>query len=199
MSFITNITSSPATTGVYSNGYPINVDNDGGNVRAGGTVADSDKMSSSSLGEGNPITTLVSGVGNTAANHAGTWNQTSQYQDIVGVTTTIAGTSNTTLLFGALDDGIPSINQKGIIRSLNYKSGVVAGNWNVYSGTFSPALLTTIAGGWSIKDGDEQGGTLIGDKTDRAANPTQDEPGRIAYMAGAPAPTTGNYARRTLW
>ena len=198
MSFITNITSTPVT-GTYSNGSPIYIDNDGGNVRAGGTIADSDKMSSSSLGEGNPITTLVSGVGNTAANHAGTWNQTSQYQDIVGVTTTIAGVSNDVLVFGALGDGNKSINQKGIIRSLNYKSGVVAGNWNVYSGAFDPALLSTIAGGWSIKDDDEQGGTLVGDKTDRAANPTQDEPGRLAYMAGAPAPTTGNYARRTLW
>ena len=107
-------------------------------------------MSSSSLGEGNPITTLVSGVGNTAANHAGTWNQTSQYQDIVGVTTTIAGTANTTLLFGALDDAVVSINQKGIIRSLDYKTSVVAGNWNSWSGAFSPALSTTIAGGWSI-------------------------------------------------
>ena len=104
MSFITNITSTPVT-GTYSNGSPIYIDNDGGNVRAGGTIADSDKMSSSSLGDANPIITVVSGVGNTAATHAGTWNQTSQYQDIVGVTTTIAGVSNDVLVFGALGAG----------------------------------------------------------------------------------------------
>ena len=54
MSFITNITSSPATTGSYTNGYPTDVDNDQGNIRAGGTIAETGSFSSNALGEGNP-------------------------------------------------------------------------------------------------------------------------------------------------
>ena len=63
MAFITNITTTPVT-GVYGpDGYPQNVDNDQGNIRFAGNISETDKFSSSSLGEGNPIITLTSGVG----------------------------------------------------------------------------------------------------------------------------------------
>ena len=61
--FITNITSTPVT-GVFSGGKPSGIDNDQGNIRAGGNIAETTKFSSNSLGEGNPITTIVSGVNN---------------------------------------------------------------------------------------------------------------------------------------
>ena len=96
MSFITNITSSPATTGSYTNGYPTDVDNDQGNIRAGGSIADAG-FSSNALGEGNPITTIVSGVNNFQAG-AGTWNQQTQFSDIMKVTTTLGGAANNLLL-----------------------------------------------------------------------------------------------------
>ena len=63
MAFITNITSTPST-GVYGdNGNPLYVDNRHGNIRDGGTIADSSNWTSSDVGEGNPVITIVSGVG----------------------------------------------------------------------------------------------------------------------------------------
>ena len=77
--FITDITAAVPTTGAYgSNGQPSGIDNDQGNIRAGGTISESTKFSANSLGEGNPITTIVSGVNNFQAG-LGTWNQQSQF------------------------------------------------------------------------------------------------------------------------
>ena len=200
MSFLTNITNlATRATGVYVDGYPKAVDNDQGNIRAGGTIAESNKFTSSEMGEGNPIDTISSGVNNQAINAAGTFNNQPS-QDIMKVTTTIAGLSNDSILFGSSDSANnPSINQRGYIRSLDYKVSVVAGNWNAFSGAFDPALVTTIAGGWNIIGGVEQGGTLVGDKTDKAANPSAAEPGHLAYMIGNPIPTTGLYSSKTNW
>lgn len=200
MSFLTNITSlATRATGVYVDGYPKDVDNDQGNIRGGGTIAESSKWSVNSFGEGNPIDTIASGVHNQAINAAGTFNNQPS-QDIMKVTTSIAGLSNNAILFGASDSSNgPSINQRQVIRSLDYKVSVVAGNWNAFSGAFDPALSTTVAGGWNIIGGVEQGGTLSSDKTDKAANPSAAEPGHLAYMAGNPNPTTGLYAPKTNW
>jgi hypothetical protein len=200
MSFITNLKGNPVT-GVFVSNLPSGVDNDQGNIKGGGTVSETTKFTSSSTAASSGIpVTVVSGVDNTAALHAGTWNQTSQYQDIVKATTTIAGTSNNTLLFGANQAGdINDINQMARVRYLDYKKSVVAGNWNVFSGAFSPALSTTLAGAWNIIGGVEQAGTMIPDKTDKAANPSAAKPGHLAYMAGNPTPTTGTYAARTNW
>tara|TARA_R110000822_G_scaffold45592_8_gene121917 strand:+ start:3102 stop:3704 length:603 start_codon:yes stop_codon:yes gene_type:complete len=200
MSFLTNITNlATRATGVYVDGYPKAVDNDQGSIRAGGTIDESNKFSSTAIGEGNPIDTISSGVNNQAINAAGTFNNQPS-QDIMKVTTTIAGLSNNSILFGSSDSANnPSIHQKALIRSLDYKVSVVAGNWNAFSGAFDPALATTIAGGWNIIGGVEQGGTLVGDKTDKAANPSAAEPGHLAYMIGSPIPTTGLYSSKTNW
>ena len=119
---------------------------------------------------------------------------------IVKYTTTIAGVADLTNVIraGSNTDEF-SINQRAFIRTLDYKVSVVAGNWNVFSGAFDPALTTTLAGAWNIIGDVEQAGTMVGDKTDKAANPTQERPGNLAYMAGNPIPTTGSYSARTLW
>jgi len=68
MAFITNITTSFATsptTGVYGeDGLPLGVDNNHGNIRDAGTIAETGLFSSSAVGEGNPITTIISGASN---------------------------------------------------------------------------------------------------------------------------------------
>ena len=63
MAFITNITSTPVTGSYGANGLPLYVDNRHGNIRDGGTISDSANWSSSALGEGTLVTTIVSGVG----------------------------------------------------------------------------------------------------------------------------------------
>tara|TARA_R110002051_G_scaffold32786_4_gene73941 strand:- start:3765 stop:4373 length:609 start_codon:yes stop_codon:yes gene_type:complete len=202
MAFITNLTNAVGYTGIYgANGLPSGVDNDQGNIKGGGTIGDTSLFTSSSIAASSGLqVTVVSGVDNTSVLHAGTFNQTSQYQDIVKATTTLAGIANNTLLFGANQLGdINDINQMARVRYIDYKKSVVAGNWNVFSGAFSPALTTTLAGAWNIIGNAEQAGTMITDKTDKAANPSAAEPGHLAYMAGNPVPTTGLYAPRTNW
>ena len=141
MSFLTNITNlATRATGVYVDGYPKAVDNDQGSIRAGGTIDESNKFSSTAIGEGNPIDTISSGVNNQAINAAGTFNNQPS-QDIMKVTTTIAGLSNNSILFGSSDSANnPSIHQKALIRSLDYKVSVVAGNWNAFSGATTETL-----------------------------------------------------------
>ena len=201
MAFVTNLAGT-LKYDTFVDGAPSGIDNDQGNIRAGGTIGESDKFSSSSLGEQQRFVILSSGAGGaTIVNGAGTFNQYDQFQDIVKVTTTLFGVANNALLFGNSDSAniSHSINQKAIIRSLDYKTSVVAGNWNSFSGAFSPALSTTIAGGFNVIGGVEQGGTLVPDKTDKAANPSAAEPGHLAYLAGAKIPTTGLYARRSIF
>ena len=62
MAFATNLKSN-LILNQYINGLPSGVDNRHGNIRDGGTISDATNWSSSSLGEGNPVTTITSGVG----------------------------------------------------------------------------------------------------------------------------------------
>jgi len=197
MSFITNITSSPATTGSFTNGYPTNVDNNHGNLRAGGTIAETDSFSSNALGEGNPITTIVSGVDNYQAG-AGTWNQQTQFSNIMKATTTLGGVANNAILFGASDSAAgDSIHQATEISVRLYKTAIRAGDWNDYSGWSSePAVV--VSGGHNISAGVDNSSTLKASGTDSVANPTSDEPGELQYGLGGIPVQTG-YQPRYLW
>ena len=201
MSFITNITSSPATTGSYTNGYPTNVDNDQGNIRAGGTIAETGSFSSNALGEGNPITTIVSGVDNFQAGGAGTtWNQQTQFSDIMKATTTIGGASNTALVFGASDSAQgDAIHQATEISVRLYKTAIRAGDWNPYNGWSSePAVV--VSGGYNISAGVDNSSTLKSSGTDHAANPSSAIPGELTQHQGVLGnPTNLDYKPRYLW
>jgi hypothetical protein len=201
MSFITNITTTPVT-GTYCDGAPCYVDNDGGNVRGGGTIADSDRMSSSNFGEGGDFTTVISGAGGaTSAMHAGTFNQTAQYANIVRATTTIAGVSNNALLFGSSDSANePSIKQLAVMRITEYKKAVVANKWNEYSGAWDSGYpVVSTSGAWNIDGSVDNAGTLKASGTDVAANPTSAVPGKLTYNIGNPVPTNDNYNPRYNW
>ena len=50
MAFVTNLAGT-LKYNTFVDGAPSGVDNDQGNIRAGGTIGESDKFSSSSLGE----------------------------------------------------------------------------------------------------------------------------------------------------
>ena len=198
MSFITNITSSPATTGSYTNGYPTDVDNDQGNIRAGGSIADAG-FSSNALGEGNPITTIVSGVNNFQAG-AGTWNQQTQFSDIMKATTTLGGVANNAILFGASDSAAgDSIHQAATLRVRLYKTAVRAGDWNPYSG-WSSAPSVVESGGHNISADVENASTLKSSGTDHAANPSSATPGELTQHQGVLGnPSNLDYKPRYLW
>ena len=201
--FITDITAAVPTTGAYgSNGQPSGIDNDQGNIRAGGTISESTKFSANSLGEGNPITTIVSGVNNFQAG-LGTWNQQSQFSNIVKATTTIGGVSNNALVFGASDSAQgDAIHQAAVVRNRLYKTAVRAGNWNEYTGTWSSDPTVADTGGYAIANGVELSPTLKASGGDHAANPSSARPGELtAFSAsGTPnAPTNLDYKPRYLW
>ena len=200
MAFVTNLTS----TLVYNSfvmGYPSGVDNDQGNIRAGGTIAETDKWTSSALGDTIEIILISSGVNNTGVippSTASTFNN-QPGEVIVKYTTDIAGVSDLTqAIRSAGSSGIYSINQLDVMRSINYKTSVIAGNWNIFSGAFSPALSVTEAGGWSIADGVDQSSDLRGSGTDVAANPTQLIPGKLRFYIGSGA-EAANYSAKTNW
>jgi len=199
MSFITNITSTPATTGSFTNGYPTDVDNNQGNVRAGGTIADSAQFSSNSLGEGNPITTIVSGVNNFQAGD-GTWNQQTQFSDIMKATTTIGGAANNAILFGASDSAAgDSIHQAATLRVRLYKTAVRAGDWNPFSG-WSSAPSVVESGGFNISSDIDNSSTLKSSGTDHAANPSSAIPGELTQHQGVLGnPSNLDYKPRYLW
>ena len=206
MAFVTNLEGT-LKYNQYVNGFPSGVDNDQGNIRGQGPSGalagvDSNLWSQNSLGEEERFVLISSGVNNTgviAPSTASTFNN-QPGQVIVKYTTDIAGVSDLTqAVRSAGSSGIISINQRAVIRTLDYKVSVVAGNWNVFSGAFDPALSTSTAGGWNIIGGVDQSSSLIGDQTDKAANPSQTEPGHLAYMYGNPIAKTGLYSSRSVW
>ena len=202
MGFITNITTTPVTGTYGADGLPINVDNDQGNIRGGGTIAETGSFSSSSFGEGNEVVTIVSGVGgvdgtNTAL-AASTFN--SGLQVINFAQTTIAGASNTALQGGQSNSANDAKTPMSIdvVRTYYYKTAVVAGNWNVFTGAFS-SISNATSGVYDIDKAGDTAATVRGWGTDVAANTTQDSPGRLTYRDGSANPTNGAYGARYNW
>ena len=202
MAFITDLTSADPRTGVYINGTPSGVKNDFGDVRGGGTIADSTLISASTFGEGNPVTTIVSGVGgvDAALSQVTDASFNSGLQVLNLVQTTIAGAANTSLQ-GAQSNSANEANtpaQIDVLRTYFYKTAVVAGNWNIFNGTFS-SISNAVSGAWDIAASADDAGGLRTAGTDIAANPTQDIPGRITMRDGSPLPIQTGYGARYNW
>ena len=202
MAFITDLTSADPRTGVFINGTPSGVKNDFGDVRGGGTIGSTDLMSASTFGEGNPVTTIVSGVGGVDAALSQVTDAAfnSGLQVLNLVQTTIAGAANTSLQGGqsnsANEANTPA--QLDVLRTYFYKTAVVAGNWNVFNGTFS-SISNAVSGAWDIAaSADDAGGLRIAG-TDVAANPSRDYPGALTYRDCSPNPTNDFYQARNNW
>ena len=207
MAFITDITATVPTTGQYVNGFPSGVDNDQGNIRGQGPSGalagvDTNLWSQNSLGEEERLVLVASGVNNTGvlAPALGSTFNNQPGQIITKYTTSIAGLADyTQAIRSAGSSGIFSINQLDVMESLNYKTSIVSGNWNIFSGTFSPALLVQDLGAWDIAASTDDSSSLRSNATDTAANPTPAIPGRLTYMYGAIAPSGATYSPRTNW
>ena len=211
MAFVINLATDDATrpfrTGIFINGYPSGVDNNGGNIRAGGTVPGDGTLtglvSTNALGEGNPIITIVSGadLGTVKGITAGTFNLGNK-QVLERVTTTIASIANTSLLHGSSDsanNGTGVLGNKAQQRQFFYKTAVRNGGWNIFSGVFSPAVTSSYSGVWNISAGVDNSATMRTSGTDVAAYPTQDVPGRLTFMYGNPTPSGSLYNPRYNW
>ncbi len=202
MAFITDLTSADPRTGVFINGTPSGVKNDFGDVRGGGTIGSTDLISASTFGEGNPVTTIVSGVGGVDAALSQVTDAAfnSGLQVLNLVQTTIAGAANTSLQ-GAQSNSANEANtpaQLDVLRTYFYKTAVVAGNWNEFNGTFS-SVSNAVSGAYDITRVGDTAGAMRASGTDVAANPSQAYPGTLTYRDGSPNPTNDFYQARNNW
>ena len=201
MAFITNITGTPVTGSFGPAGLPLHVDNAQGNIRFAGNISETGKFSSSSLGEGNPVTTVVSGLGGAvAANSGGIFN--SGLQVIVRTQSQIAGVSNTSLRGGdsnSANDAYTPL-QLDVLRTYYYKTAIRANYWNEFSGAWETAVPDNASSGaWNIDVGVDNASSMRASGVDVAANPSNSFPGRLTYLEGGPNPTNDNYAPRYNW
>ena len=197
MAFATNLKSN-LILNQYINGLPSGVDNRHGNIRDGGTISDATNWSSSSLGEGNPVTTITSGVGPVEGAVPGNFNQGTQV--INAIQTGIAGNSNTTLLGAQSNSANEAYTpaQVDIVRTYYYKTAIQAGNWNEFTATFS-AISNAASGIYDITRVGDTAGNMRASGTDVAANPSQNYPGTLTYRDGSPNPTNDFYQARNNW
>ena len=199
MAFITNITTTPVTNAYGAGGLPSGVDNRQGNIRGGGTIADTTDWTASTFGEGNPVITIISGVGGVvSANQAASIN--AGVQVISVAQTTIAGIANTTLQGGQSDSANAAYTplQETAVRTYFDKTAVVAGNWNVFDGTCS-SITNVVSGAWDIAASTDDAADIRAAGTDITANPTQDAPGQLTYRDGSPNPINDDYNARYNW
>jgi len=84
------------------------------------------------------------------------------------------------------------------LRTYYYKTAVIAGNWNIFTGEFS-SISDATSGVWDIDKAGDTAGNIRGSGTDIAANPTLDSPGRLTYQDGSPNPTNDAYSARYNW
>lgn len=203
MGFATNLTGGLILNVYGPNGEPSGIDNDQGNIRAGGTIGEAEKFSSSALGEGNPITTVVSGVHNQASLVGpAVWNYMDSRGDIIRYTTTLAKNITNNALLGGDSDSAngDSIHQLAALTTRFYKQSIRNADWIEFSGAFkagTPAVANE--GIWNISAGVENAATAKASGTDEAANPTQTIPGELVYRNGSALPVQDDYKTRYNW
>jgi len=202
MGFITDVTQTIPTTGVFVDGVPSGMDNDGGAIMGpiwGGQIFVTPAyVSAIAFGPADDPITVVSGVHNAAVNVAGTWNFSAGSGVIVKATTSLGGVANDAALFGASDSANgDSIHQAVTLRVPLYKTAIRAGDWNDFSG-WSSVPTVVYSGGYNVSAGVDNSSTLKSSGTDHAANPSSAKPGALQYDLGQIPVQTG-YHPRYLW
>jgi len=222
MAFITNLTTTPVYNTPNDYGQPSGIDNRHGNVRYGGTqetAADSGNWSSSILGQGGQFVTIVSGTTlgvikalSTSADgsfNSGTPVGASEFSPLIGVvmervSTGIAGLANTSILGGDSDSANVAYTPLSLARQREYfyKTAVVNGQWNIFSGVFDPAVTSAYSGAWNISASVDNANTLRASGTDIAAGLGHRSglaPGLLTFMYGNPLASGTTYSARTNW
>jgi len=131
--------------------------------------------------------TVIDGDTADKAVSGGTFAFDNQRGVIRRVTTEVAGGVSAP---AALQSAASDINRSKFhsIESQKYSnigSGIRAGNWNVYSGVFDPALVATSGDFHNA----EAGNAVI----DEAVNVSRSNPGQLVYKTGAKVPVLDDY------
>lgn len=161
--------------------------NNSGIIKKGGNVANTAIWSTTDLGLQGSLSShfnyVASGanVGNTGIIAAAGFNINIAEGMVRRVTSTITDIANTVLVGGdsykAAITGSPVEGD----ATINYASGIRNGDWGIYSGVFSPALIVTA---------DSFG-------ADEAARVNRTKAATYRFLVGAPTPSGGHYALRT--
>ena len=187
------------------NGWVAGVDNNHGDIRYCGTVSDSALWTSTSLGEGNPIVTVVeaTGVGTTGVQTTTAFNLNGSGTAVMMIASSeIGDIPNTVLMGGASNSANAAFTplQEAVMRVSYYKSAVVNNKWNEFRGVRElgyPESATS--GAWNIVASADQAATMRTSATDSGVNVTQDRPGQLVYSYGNPTPQQAEYAPRYNW
>ena len=200
-----NIDDSATETPSGPNGWVAGVDNNHGTIRDGGTIADSASWTSTSLGEGNPIITVIeaTGVGTTGVQTTTAFNLNGSGTAVMMIASSeIGDIPNTVLMGGASNSANAAFTplQEAVMRVSYYKSAVVNNKWNEFRGVWElgyPESATS--GAWNIVASADQAATMRTSATDSGVNVTQDRPGQLVYSYGNPTPQQAEYAPRYNW
>ena len=117
-------------------------------------------------------------------------------QVIRRATRSIANQANDSLFSGgsnAANRKNSSINQLGSSYTSSYKTSVNNGDWHEYSGIFNPSLSNSNIGIWDQSLRFDMSDEVIVSGVDRAANPTDVEPGRLVLQDGSAKPKQLSY------
>lgn len=111
----------------------------------------------------------------------------------VKLTSTLAGSvSNTFLRSGASDlASRRSIHRQEKVRSTRFATAFRNGNFNLYTGKYSPAATTAVDAFWDVAND-----TTSSTSTDNAATPTRTAPGELTYKLGQAAPVSAVYSAK---
>lgn len=159
-------------------------DNNGGTIKANGTISGTFTASSVTQAKTGVFGSTV--VDNNDADKAlssGTFAFNNNSPVGKKVTSSLSGVANTVLLSGAGNPGgIRSIHKIESIKTRKLTTALRANKYNQVTGEFDagyPQVVTDSFG------------------TDDAANPTRDFPGELQYMSGSTTPTLDEYKAKT--
>lgn len=156
--------------------------NIGGAVIKGGTTSVLDNVNLGYSNVGVFGSSVVDGTDTDKALTSGTFSYNNQAPVAKRVTTSLSGVSNTYLQSGAAKPGnIRSIHSVESVRTRRLTTAIRAGNWNIYSGTFSSAPTVAVD---SFGNDDE-------------ARVSRSSPGEFAYKTGAYVPVQDEYPEKT--
>jgi hypothetical protein len=173
--------------------------NNGGVMKAnGGNVAGSPMSTNSTA---NPdlgvfASTVVSGVNTDAALSGGVFAHNHIKPLAFLVTEELGGLASTALQSPA--DNNELVRNPApweVMRTRRLTTAIRAGKFNSYTGVFDSGYpVTEVDLWWDVAA--DIGVTGV---PDTAATPTQDVPGYLTYLYGAPNPSGDQYKERTLW
>lgn len=173
--------------------------NDGGVMKAnGGNVAGSPLNTNQTANPNLGVfaSTVVSGVNTDVAIDGGVFAHDHVRPLSFLVTEEIGGLTNTALRSPA--DNNELVRNPApweVLYTRRVATAIRSGKFNFYTGAFESGYPVNAVDNWW----DVALGSGVSDVTDAAATPSQDVPGLLDYLYGAPIPSGDQYKARSIW